>query len=88
MDLILNSVSRTQRLAVVHEAHTFAGLGAEILAAVAESGIALLQAPLRIGAAESRIPAAPSLVSALLPNADSITEQLAARLSENLEAVS
>lgn len=88
MDLILDSVSRTRRLAVVHEAHIFGGLGAEILAAVAESGIGLRQPPVRIGAAESRIPAASSLVSALLPNADAITEQLAARLTENLEPVS
>lgn len=88
LDPILESVARTRRLAVVHEAHTFAGLGAEILAAVAESGISLRLPPIRIGAAESRIPAAPSLVSALIPNADSITGQLAAHLAGTLETVS
>ncbi|MFD1507186.1 acetoin dehydrogenase [Georgenia yuyongxinii] len=69
---VLTSVTRTRRLLVVHEAHQFLGVGAEIVAAVAESGIELLSRPVRLGAPDVRIPAAPSLLAAVIPDAAGI----------------
>lgn len=73
---IIDSVSRTGRLAVVHEAHTFGGLGAEVVAAVVCAGVNLHQPPLRIGTPDARIPAAPSLVAHLVPSTGHIVETL------------
>jgi pyruvate/2-oxoglutarate/acetoin dehydrogenase E1 component len=47
-------------------------VGAEIVAAVAESGIPLLRPPVRLATPDVRIPAAPALRAAVIPN----TEQL------------
>ncbi|RJO70093.1 acetoin dehydrogenase [Nocardia panacis] len=69
MSAILASVAKTRRLAVVHEAHTTGGLGAEIIASVVSAGIMLDQPPIRIGTPDARIPAAPSLAAALIPDA-------------------
>jgi 2-oxoisovalerate dehydrogenase E1 component beta subunit len=46
-DTILDSVARTGRLVIVHEAARNAGLGAEIAATVAERGLYDLHAPIR-----------------------------------------
>ncbi|RAY11598.1 acetoin dehydrogenase [Actinomadura craniellae] len=81
MDAVLASVARTRRLAVVHEANVTGGFGAEVVARVAESGVSLDAAPLRVGAPDVRIPAAPALVGGLLPGAASIAAQIAGRIS-------
>ena len=47
IDTVLASVARTGRLLVVHEAVAFGGIGAEVLAAVAEHGWHHLTAPMR-----------------------------------------
>ncbi|MEV5829658.1 transketolase C-terminal domain-containing protein [Spirillospora sp. NPDC052242] len=78
MDAVLASAARTRRLAVVHEANVTGGFGAEIVARVAEAGIGLAAAPLRIGAPDVRIPAAPVLAEALLPAAGPIADRIAA----------
>ena len=44
-ETVLDSVDRTGRLVVAHEAHTTSGFGAEILAAVSEHGLYSLEAP-------------------------------------------
>lgn len=46
MDTILNSVEKTGRLVIVHEAARQGGVGADIAANVAEKGILFLQAPI------------------------------------------
>jgi pyruvate dehydrogenase E1 component beta subunit len=46
-DTILESVSRTGRLVIVHEAARNVGLGAEIAATVAERALYELHAPIR-----------------------------------------
>jgi pyruvate/2-oxoglutarate/acetoin dehydrogenase E1 component len=75
---VIASVERTGgRLAVVHEANTTAGFGAEVVTRVAEAGV-LRGRPVRIGVPDSRIPAAPQLASALIPDEDGITEALLA----------
>lgn len=47
MDTILESVEKTGRLVIVHEAARSCGVGAEIAASVAEKGLYDLQAPIR-----------------------------------------
>lgn len=54
-DAVLASVARTGRLLVVHEAVGFVGVGAEIVATVAERGWHLLKAPMRRLAPQRRI---------------------------------
>jgi acetoin:2,6-dichlorophenolindophenol oxidoreductase subunit beta len=73
MPAVLDSLRKTRRLVVLHEAHTVGGLGAEIVAAVAESDVRLDAAPIRIGMAPTRIPAAPSLLGAVLPGKADVT---------------
>jgi pyruvate dehydrogenase E1 component beta subunit len=67
LDSILASVQRTGRLLVVHEAHTTGGVGAEVVSRVVESGVRLNSPPVRIGALETRIPAAVQLAARVLP---------------------
>jgi len=59
------------RLVVVHEANTTGGFGGEVVVRALEAGV-LSGVPLRIGAHDSRIPAAPELAAALLPGAERI----------------
>ena len=47
MDTILESVEKTGRLVIVHEAPRHCGVGAEIAAGVAEKGIYDLKAPIQ-----------------------------------------
>ncbi|WP_454337117.1 alpha-ketoacid dehydrogenase subunit beta [Streptomyces glaucescens] len=47
MDTVLESVARTGRLLIVHEATKFAGIGAEVAAAVAEHGFDSLRCAVR-----------------------------------------
>jgi pyruvate dehydrogenase E1 component beta subunit len=54
-DTVLASVSRTGRLLVVHEAVGFAGVGAEIVATVAEHGSQHLKVPMRRLAPQRRV---------------------------------
>ncbi|MGO3147151.1 MAG: alpha-ketoacid dehydrogenase subunit beta [Leucobacter sp.] len=75
---VVESLRRTGRLAVVHEAHSTGGFGAEIVAMSVESGVVLSDPPIRIGTPDARIPAAPHLAEALLPNVDRIASELRA----------
>lgn len=54
-DTVLRSVARTGRLLVVHEAVGFAGVGAELVATVAEHGSEHLRTPMRRLAAPRRL---------------------------------
>jgi pyruvate dehydrogenase E1 component beta subunit len=55
IDTVLESVARTGRLLVVHEAVGFGGIGAEVVATVAERGSHHLKAPMRRLGAPRRI---------------------------------
>ena len=58
---ILDSVRRTGRLVVVHEACQFCGFGAELAAMVAEEAFDALKGPIkRVGAPQIPVPAAPT----------------------------
>ena len=61
-EAVLNSVKKTHRLCIVHEAVKQGGFGAEIAATVAEEALEYLDAPiLRYGAPFCPIPFAPTL---------------------------
>jgi pyruvate/2-oxoglutarate/acetoin dehydrogenase E1 component len=75
-DEVIASVRRTGRLAVLHEANLTGGFGAEVVARVAGAGVPLDAPPLRLGLPDSRVPAAPSLVAGLLPDAERIAGSL------------
>ena len=67
-DLIAESVARTGRLVVAHEATRFGGLGAEIAAEAAERCFWDLDAPvMRVGAASHPVPYQKDLEAAMLP---------------------
>jgi pyruvate/2-oxoglutarate/acetoin dehydrogenase E1 component len=78
MATVLRSVEKTRRLLVVHEAHRFLGVGAEIVATVAEAGIDLAARPGRLGAPDVRIPAAPALLAAVIPGPTDIADAVRA----------
>jgi acetoin:2,6-dichlorophenolindophenol oxidoreductase subunit beta len=65
---VRRSLEKTGRLVVVHEAHTFGGLGGEIVSRIAEQGPRLRSAPVRLGARETRIAPAPTLLEATIPS--------------------
>ena len=72
---ILESVRRTSRLLIAHEAVIPFGIGAEIAATVAGEAFWDLDAPIqRVGAAATPPPYAPDLERAWLPGRDDIAE--------------
>jgi acetoin:2,6-dichlorophenolindophenol oxidoreductase subunit beta len=74
---ILDSVTRTHRALVVHEAVTFAGIGAEIAAQIQDQAFDYLDAPVaRLGAPFAPVPFSPALENAYTPDRDRIANQL------------
>jgi acetoin:2,6-dichlorophenolindophenol oxidoreductase subunit beta len=72
---ILDSVRRTNRAVVVHEAVTFGGIGAEIAAQIQEEAFDYLDAPvLRLGAPFAPVPFSPVLERAYIPDAGRIAK--------------
>ena len=77
---VLDSVHKTSRLLIAHEAVLPFGIGAEIAATVAREAFWDLDAPIeRIGAAPTPAPYAPGLEQAWLPDRDDIAAALPAR---------
>src|SRR3990170_2343138 len=75
MGLIIDSVKRTHRLVVAHEAVRFGGIGAEIAAQVAQEAFDYLDAPpQRVGAPFTPVPFSPVLEDAWLPGAQDIVD--------------
>ncbi|MCX6089122.1 MAG: alpha-ketoacid dehydrogenase subunit beta [Candidatus Atribacteria bacterium] len=73
MDTIINSVKKTHKAVVVHEAHLSYGPGAEIVARLADEAFDYLDAPLkRVGAKDVPIPMAPHLESFVIPQEEDI----------------
>ena len=74
---ILESVRKTGRLLIAHEAVVPFGIGAELVAAVAGEAFWDLDAPIeRVGALPTPPPYAPGLERAWLPDRDDITAAL------------
>ena len=72
---VLESVEKTSRLLIAHEAVVPFGIGAEIAAVVAREGFWNLDAPIeRVGAAPTPPPYAPDLEHAWLPDRDDIAD--------------
>jgi acetoin:2,6-dichlorophenolindophenol oxidoreductase subunit beta len=72
-ETILNSVRRTNRAVIVHEAVTFGGIGGEISSQIQEEAFDYLDAPvLRIGAPFSPVPFSPPLEKAYIPDSNRI----------------
>lgn len=75
MDTIVESVKKTGRLVVAHEAHRTAGWGAEVASQVAESAFCYLDAaPVRLGARACPLPFNPALESAVVPSIKDIID--------------
>lgn len=70
---ILDSVRRTGRLVVVHEACRFCGFGAELAAMVAEEAFDALKGPVkRVGAPQSPVPTAPTHEKIYKPSPENV----------------
>jgi pyruvate dehydrogenase E1 component beta subunit len=70
---VVESVRKTNRVVVVHEAVRFGGLGGEIAAQIQEEAFDYLDAPVaRIAAPFSPVPFSPVLEQIYLPSADDI----------------
>ncbi|PXY33433.1 2-oxoisovalerate dehydrogenase [Prauserella sp. PE36] len=70
---VLRSLAKTNRLVVAHQAVESFGVGSELAAVAAEHGFWTLDAPVvRVGAARTPAPYAPSLERAWLPDRDRI----------------
>lgn len=82
-DTFLESVSRTSRVVVIHEANRTLGVGAEVSAIIAEEAFDCLDAPIaRVTAPDiPAIPAAPPLEEFYMPS----VERIVAALERTLE---
>jgi acetoin:2,6-dichlorophenolindophenol oxidoreductase subunit beta len=75
LESIVESVKRTNRLVVAHEAVEHGGFGAELVAEVQAVAFDYLDAPTqRVGAPFTPIPVSPPLEDAYLPGADEVYE--------------
>ncbi len=76
-ETILDSVKKTHRLAIIHEAVKQGGAGGEIAAFVAENAIEYLDAPImRFGAPFVPVPFSPPLEKAYRLDSDKITKEI------------
>ena len=75
-NLIIDSVRRTGRLLVVDTGWNSYGVAAEIIASVAEAGIALQAPPRRLGMRETPAPASPYLLDGYHPGTDQIVAEI------------
>lgn len=74
-ETILNSVGKTHRLLIAHEAVKIGGVGAEISAMVAEEAIDQLDAPIvRVGAKYTPVPFSPTLENAYRPTTQEMVD--------------
>ncbi len=77
-ETLFASVARTRRLLIVHEANLTGGFGGEIAARTSAELFGRLAAPVRrLGVPDCRIPAAPQLQAALIPQVDDIARAIA-----------
>ncbi len=72
-EAILETVQRTSKVVIVHEANLTCGMGAEVAAIISEHGFELLDAPIkRVAALDTPTPYAPALEEFFKPNVDKI----------------
>ena len=76
-ETVINSIMKTHRALVVHEAVRFGGFGGEIVAQIQELAFDYLDAPVaRVGAPFSPVPFSPVLEKAYVPDANSIVAEV------------
>ena len=81
-DRIVESVGKTGRLVIAHEAPVVGGPGAEVAAVVAERALMYLEAPIRrVGAPDVPIPQSALLEKTIIPKADDIVAAVRACMS-------
>jgi pyruvate dehydrogenase E1 component beta subunit len=81
LEAIVESVRKTHRLVVAHEAVVHGGFGAEIVAQVQAAALDELDAPIaRVGAPFAPIPFSPPLEDAYLPGRDEVAAAVRAAL--------
>ena len=74
-EIILQSVEKTGKAVIVHEAPVIGGFGGEIAAILADKGIDFLEAPVkRVGAPFCPVPSSPEMEQFYLPNAEKIVK--------------
>jgi 2-oxoisovalerate dehydrogenase E1 component beta subunit len=74
-DVILESVAKTNRALLLHEATLTGGIGGELAAIIAEHAFEYLDAPImRVASVDAPVPYAPQLESAFLPSAAKVVE--------------
>jgi pyruvate/2-oxoglutarate/acetoin dehydrogenase E1 component len=74
---VLDSVWRTNRAVVVHQAPRTGGFGAEVAATITERAFGEIDGPvLRLGALDVPVPFAPELENHVLPRADRIATEI------------
>jgi 2-oxoisovalerate dehydrogenase E1 component beta subunit len=72
---ILETVKKTNRVVVLHEASLTGGIGGEISAIIAEEAFEWLDAPvIRVASIDSPVPFAPQMEDYFLPSLDEITD--------------
>jgi pyruvate dehydrogenase E1 component beta subunit len=73
IERIVDSVRRTHRAVVAHEAVVFGGFGAEVAAILQAAAFDMLEAPIeRVGAPFTPVPASPALEARYVPDATAI----------------
>jgi 2-oxoisovalerate dehydrogenase E1 component beta subunit len=74
---VLESVARTNRVLLLHEATLTGGIGGELAGIIAEEGFEYLDAPIaRLGSLDTPVPYAPPLEAAFLPSAAKVVERV------------
>jgi len=82
LETIVESVTRTHRLVVAHEAVAHGGFGAEITGQVQEAAFDELDAPIgRVGAPFAPVPFSPALEDAYMPGRDDVATAVRAVLA-------
>ena len=76
-ETVVNSIKKTHKALVIHEAVKFGGIGGEISAQIQEEAFDYLDAPvMRVAAPFSPVPFSPALEQVYIPNADSIVAKV------------
>ncbi|PWT93143.1 MAG: alpha-ketoacid dehydrogenase subunit beta [Acidobacteria bacterium] len=74
-DAILESVKKTSKVILLHEASRFGGFGGELAAIIAEKAFEYLDGPIvRVAALDTPVPFSPGLEQYYLPNASKVLE--------------
>lgn len=88
MDTVLDSLRKTHRVVVAHEAIVNGGVGAEITSRIVEQAFDELDAPIaRVGAKDSPLPFAPNLEVELIPNKNNIVDAVLSIVPETIGQV-